>query len=108
MSRASTVRLRRAVAPTGCIASSGISAAYPPAPFFIFHVDLKSSDTISRWVAGRAPPGCPTSPRRGGRRARQSFTYRAFVPDPLAPEALRFDAATAADLAEAEAAIAVA
>jgi Fic family protein len=44
----------------------------------------------------------------GGRRARQSFTYRAFIPDPLDPDALSFSAATAADIAEAEAVIAVA
>lgn len=44
----------------------------------------------------------------GGRRARQSFTYRAYIPDPLDPDALSFSAATAADMAEAEAAIAVA
>jgi len=44
----------------------------------------------------------------GGRRARQSFTYRAYIPDALDPAALSFTAATAADIAEAEAAIAVA
>jgi Fic family protein len=44
----------------------------------------------------------------GGRRARQAFTYRAYIPDPLDPDALIFSAASAADIAEAEAAIAVA
>ncbi|GAA4441310.1 hypothetical protein GCM10023170_015040 [Phytohabitans houttuyneae] len=44
----------------------------------------------------------------GGRRARQSFTYRAFIPDRLDPAALSFSAATATDIAEAESAIAVA
>jgi len=44
----------------------------------------------------------------GGRRARQSFTYRAYIPDPVAPDALTFSGATATDIAEAEAAIAVA
>lgn len=44
----------------------------------------------------------------GGRRGRESFTYQAFVPDPLAGKDLTFTAATAADLAEAEAAVAVA
>ncbi len=44
----------------------------------------------------------------GGRRARQSFTYRAFVPGELDAAGLTFTAATAADIADAEAAIAVA
>jgi Fic family protein len=44
----------------------------------------------------------------GGRRARQRFTYRAYIPDFLDPERLTFSAATAADIADAEAAIAVA
>jgi Fic family protein len=44
----------------------------------------------------------------GGRRARQAFAYRAYIPDPLDPNALSFSAATAADIAEAEAAVAVA
>jgi Fic family protein len=52
------------------------------------------------WVPDLSAPG--------GRRARQSFTYRAYVPDPLDPAALSFSAATAADIAEAETAIAVA
>jgi Fic family protein len=52
------------------------------------------------WVPDLAAPG--------GRRARQSFTYRAYVPDELDGRRLTFDAATAADIAEAEAAIAVA
>src|SRR5262245_15980501 len=52
------------------------------------------------WVPERSAPG--------GRRARQTFTYRAYVPDHLSPEGLTFTAATAADLADAEAAIAVA
>ena len=44
----------------------------------------------------------------GGRRARQTFRYRAYVPDRLVASELIFNAATAADIAEAEAAIAVA
>lgn len=44
----------------------------------------------------------------GGRRARESFTYRAYIPDPLDPATLAFTGATAADIAEAEVAIAVA
>ena len=44
----------------------------------------------------------------GGRRARQGFTYRAHIPDHLDTEKLTFSAATAADIADAEAAIAVA
>ncbi|HET8661342.1 MAG TPA: Fic family protein, partial [Micromonosporaceae bacterium] len=44
----------------------------------------------------------------GGRRARQRFTYRAYIPDHLNPDELTFSAATAADIADAEAAIAVA
>src|SRR2546430_4615765 len=44
----------------------------------------------------------------GGRRARERFAYRAFIPDQLDPAGLVFTAATSADLAEAEAAVAVA
>jgi len=44
----------------------------------------------------------------GGRRARQTFRYRAYVPDRLDAGELTFNAATAADIADAEAAIAVA
>ncbi|GAA4684182.1 Fic family protein [Phytohabitans rumicis] len=44
----------------------------------------------------------------GGRRARQGFTYRAYIPDALDADGLMFSAATAADIADAEAAIAVA
>ncbi len=52
------------------------------------------------WVPDLSAPG--------GRRARQRFTYRAYIPDRLKPEGLTFSAATAADIADAEAAIAVA
>jgi Fic family protein len=52
------------------------------------------------WVPDLSAPG--------GRRARQSFTYRAYIPDHLDAGALTFSAATAADIADAEAAIAVA
>ncbi len=52
------------------------------------------------WVPDLSAPG--------GRRARQGFTYRAYIPDHLNPERLTFNAATAADIADAEAAIAVA
>ncbi|MFC0526942.1 Fic family protein [Phytohabitans kaempferiae] len=52
------------------------------------------------WVPDLSAPG--------GRRARQPFTYRAYIPDLLDPAALSFSAATTADIAEAEAAIAVA
>jgi hypothetical protein len=51
------------------------------------------------WVPDLSAPG--------GRRARQSFSYRAYIPDHLDAEALTFSAATAADMADAEAAIAV-
>lgn len=44
----------------------------------------------------------------GGRRARQRFTYRTYIPDHLNPDGLTFSARTAADIADAEAAIAVA
>jgi Fic family protein len=44
----------------------------------------------------------------GGRRARQTFTYRAYVPERLDAGEMTFKAATAADIADAEAAIAVA
>lgn len=43
----------------------------------------------------------------GGRRARQGFTYRAFLPDLLGANELTFQGATAADIADAEATIAV-
>ena len=56
--------------------------------------------TEATWVPDLSAPG--------GRRAREKFRYRAFVPDHLDATALMFSAATAADLAEAEAAIAVA
>lgn len=52
------------------------------------------------WVPDLSAPG--------GRRARQTFTYRAYIPDHLNAEGLAFAAATAADIADAEAAIAVA
>ena len=44
----------------------------------------------------------------GGRRARQTFTYRSYIPAHLDTEQLMFNAAVAADIADAEAAIAVA
>jgi Fic family protein len=53
----------------------------------------------STWVPALSAPG--------GRRARKPFTYRAHIPDQLDPAGLTFTAATAADIAEAEAAIAV-
>jgi Fic family protein len=53
----------------------------------------------STWVPALSAPG--------GRRARQPFTYRAYIPDRLDPGGLVFTAATTADIAEAEAAIAV-
>jgi Fic family protein len=52
------------------------------------------------WMPDLAAPG--------GRAARRVFTYRAYIPDRLLDGELRFAAATAADMAEAEAAIAVA
>src|SRR5256885_12449899 len=52
------------------------------------------------WVPSLSAPG--------GRRARERFSYRAFVPDPIDPTELTFTAATAADVAEAETAIGVA
>ena len=52
------------------------------------------------WVPDLSAPG--------GRRARQIFSYRAYIPAPLDAGELAFSAATAADIAEAEAAIAVA
>lgn len=52
------------------------------------------------WVPDLSAPG--------GRRARQRFTYRAYIPDQLEPEGLTFSAATVADIADAEVAIAVA
>jgi Fic family protein len=50
----------------------------------------------------------PSLTAPGGRRAREAFTYRAFVPAPITSLELTFTAATATDIAEAEAAIAVA
>ncbi|OLE28738.1 MAG: hypothetical protein AUG44_06570 [Actinobacteria bacterium 13_1_20CM_3_71_11] len=52
------------------------------------------------WVPSLSAPG--------GRRARERFSYRAFVPDPVDLTELTFTAATAADVAEAETAIGVA
>jgi Fic family protein len=52
------------------------------------------------WVPSLSAPG--------GRRARETFAYRAFVPDPIDPAELIFTAATVADIAEAETAIGVA
>jgi hypothetical protein len=46
-------------------------------------------------------------PSAPGRRPPQRFTYRAYVPDNPDPDGLTFSAATAADIADAEAAIAV-
>jgi Fic family protein len=60
---------------------------------------------MSRWEAATWRPSLAAP---GGRRARQPFTYRAFVPDPVNDAELVFTAATAADIAEAEAVIAVA
>lgn len=60
---------------------------------------------MSRWDEAVWNPGLSVP---GGRRARQSFTYRAFVPDGLDVAELTFTAATAADLSDAEATIAVA
>jgi Fic family protein len=52
------------------------------------------------WVPSLSAPG--------GRRARERFAYRAFVPDRIDPAGLTFTAATAADIADAETAIGVA
>jgi Fic family protein len=52
------------------------------------------------WVPDLSAPG--------GRRARQTFRYRAYVPDRVGAGEFIFNGATAADIAEAEAAIAVA
>jgi Fic family protein len=60
---------------------------------------------MGRWVEAT---WVPDGSGPGGRRARAPFTYRAYVPDPLDVAGLTFTAATAADIADAEAAIAVA
>src|SRR5882757_7528188 len=60
---------------------------------------------MGQWIEAVWAPDLSTP---GGRRAREGFTYRAFVPDRLDPDRLTFSAATAADIADAEAAIAVA
>lgn len=60
---------------------------------------------MGRWIDATWVPelGAP-----GGRRAREPFSYRAFIPDLLRDQELTFTAATAADLAAGEAALAVA
>lgn len=59
---------------------------------------------MGRWKEAAWAPNLSAP---GGRHARQGFTYRAFIPDPLIVEKLTFTAATAADIADAEAVIAV-
>lgn len=58
-----------------------------------------ASFKVLRWVPAASPAGLP-------RRARRGCDYRAYLPDPLADRSFSVDGAVAADVAQAELAVA--